>query len=102
MKKGRINDWMKDIDVPQIDNKDLKFIMVIWDDANEPSGDDPHELNSFDDPISRHAPHITVGIVIKDDEHGVVLCRDIQIHDKLSTNELCIPKPYIITKKYLK
>lgn len=100
-KKTNINDWMKEINVPEIDGEDLKYMMVIWDDANEP-GDETHELNYFDRVETRHAPHISIGIVLKDDLHGVVICRDIQIHDGLSQKELCVPTSYIITKRYLK
>jgi hypothetical protein len=52
------------------------FIMVYWEDSCEPAEDVPHELDYFDKDARRIVPTVSVGICLKDDERGVVLCRD--------------------------
>ena len=82
--------------------KNTPFMMVIWKDALSPDDDEPHEYNHFDKEGHRDLIYISVGIVLRDDEEGVVLCRDYRIREQLSENEIAITKEMIITKKYLK
>jgi hypothetical protein len=80
------------------------FIMVYWEDSCEPSEDVPHELDYFDNDARRVVPTVSVGICLKDDEMGVVLCRDFLFQEggQETQKELSISKEMIRGKKYLK
>jgi len=75
--------------------------MVGWNDALEHLAES-HDDDFFDDTLSRIMPQISVGIAVRDDEHGVVIARDIHLTSGETQSEICIPKAYIIEKRYLK
>lgn len=78
------------------------FIMVIWKDTCQPDDDQPHDVEYFENPDRRNVVFVSVGVALKDDEEGVVLCRDYRLREEQSETEISICKEYILEKRYLK
>ena len=73
---------------------------IEWKDACSYDDEDVNP-NRFDDGNTRFVLAHACGFLIKDDDQGVVLCRDLRPNENLISTNLCVPKEYILYKALL-